>query len=66
MTTQEFQSRYHGFMTEDRAAAHQEAEKVNKHGIEGDTAIPVLFGTAWCLMLKSSIDFLSESDLGIL
>jgi hypothetical protein len=61
MTVNEFQRRYHEYMTEDAAAAEAEAAKVNAEGIDGGRkAVVTTFGGIHCLMLDTAAEFVAE------
>jgi hypothetical protein len=62
MTRDEFQYRYHSWVTPDKAEADAEAGLVNQCGVVDDTVLPVCFGTGlWALMLRSSYRFLCKT-----
>jgi hypothetical protein len=60
MTRDQFQTRYHDFMTADRDEAGRTAAEVNAIGVEGETIVVGQFGAMYCLMLQSAFDFVSR------
>lgn len=66
MTQDEFQKRYHEYLTQDKDEALREAKQAMAEGIDGDECIAVcLTDVGWCLMLESAVQGLIESGVEV-
>jgi len=63
ISKQEFQRKYHYYMTRSRDDAVAKAKKINKEGIDGDEAVVINFGSCWALMLKSAASFAENQGI---
>lgn len=58
MTADEFQKKYHDYVTSDKTEVLADAVKVNSQLTDGSKVVPVQLGDQWCLMLESAASYL--------
>lgn len=64
MKKDEFQKKYHEYMTTSEEDAKAEANKVNEEGIIDGKAVAVHFpGLGWCLMLETAHNAIQEMGI---
>lgn len=66
MTVDEFQKKYHDYMTTDAMEAMSDAMKLKVVDEEGKErkVIPMKFGDNWCLMIDTAAATIKELNIG--
>ncbi len=61
MTQNEFQHRYHDWISQSEAEASSTAHFVNVIGVDNETIVPVHIPfVGWCLMLKTAAEYIRD------
>ena len=63
MTKDQFQTETIDFMTRDEQLARNKAAEYNAKGVDDDTIVAVKFDENWCVMLRTTYEFISDLKL---